>query len=426
MEDNKKFKANSKYFTISVYCVITILICAVIVKAIFFWSATSNAIANILSMLSPFFMGLLVAFLINPFVNWIRFTVLSKWCHIKNKGLTKLFAIFFAYLIVLTALTLVIVYLVPEIIDSLTMLLNQTPKWASTVQTFVNDLSDRYPDLQFKYIQDMLNNADSTLQTTLSDLIKTLTSTIVVTGVSIVKFIFDFIVAIIISCYLLIDKKIQTRGIKRVVYAFFKKETATRIEKIVRHSVNIFSDFFDGKMVDSLIIGILCFISMMLISLFGVEGFASSALLISIVVGITNMIPYFGPFIGGIPSVLLLSIYSLNSGLVFAVLIIVLQQLDGNLIGPKILGDSTGLRPLWIIFAITVGGWIGGVAGMLLGVPCVAVVSGLLEEAVDEKLEEKDIDNLPVLKNEKVRNNHGSDVEEKEKKPSILKNLFKK
>ena len=427
MEDKKRFKANSKYFTISVYCIFVILVGAVIVKAIFFWSATSAAISNLLSVLSPFFMGLLVAFLINPFVNWIRLTVLTKWCHIKNKGLTKLLAIFFAYIIVLSALTLVIVYLVPEIIDSLTLLLNQSPKWASSVRDFFNGLSDKYPGLQFKYIDDMLNNANSTLQSSLSDLIKALTSTIVVTGVSIVKFIFDLIIAIIISCYLLIDKKVQTRGIKRVVYAFFKKENAERIEKIVRHSVNIFSNFFDGKMIDSLIIGILCFISMMLISLFGVEGFASSALLISIVVGITNMIPYFGPFIGGIPCVLLLSIYSLNSGLVFAILIIVLQQLDGNVIGPKILGDSTGLRPLWIIFAITVGGWVGGVAGMLLGVPCVAVISGLLEEAVDEKLEEKEITNMPVLKNEKVRNNSGSEiVEDKEKKPSILKNLFKK
>ena len=114
------------------------------------------------------------------------------------------------------------------------------------------------------------------------------------------------------------------------------------------------------------------------------------------------MIPYFGPFLGGIPSVLLLCIYSPKSGLVFAILIIILQQLDGNLIGPKILGDSTGLRPLWIIFAITVGGWAAGVIGMLLGVPCVAVITGLTEDYVNKRLDEKGID-MPILKNEKVR-----------------------
>ena len=155
-------------------------------------------------------------------------------------------------------------------------------------------------------------------------------------------------------------------------------------------------------MIDSLIIGALTFVSMMIISLFGVPGFSNCALLVGIVVGITNMIPYFGPFLGGIPSILLLCIYSLNSALIFAILIIIIQQLDGNLIGPKILGNSTGLRPLWIIFAITLGGWIAGIPGMLLGVPCVAVIAGLLEDWVNERLEAKNID-MPIVKNEKVR-----------------------
>ena len=141
---------------------------------------------------------------------------------------------------------------------------------------------------------------------------------------------------------------------------------------------------------------------MIVISLFGVTGFSDCALLVSIIVGITNMIPYFGPFLGGIPSALLLCIYSPKSGLIFAILIIIIQQLDGNVIGPKILGDSTGMRPLWIIFAITLGGWLAGVVGMLLGVPCVAIITGLMEDYVNEKLDEKNID-LPVLKNEKVR-----------------------
>ena len=147
---------------------------------------------------------------------------------------------------------------------------------------------------------------------------------------------------------------------------------------------------------------------MIIISLFNVSGFAECALLVSIIVCITNMIPYFGPFLGGIPSALLLCIYSLQSGLIFGILIIVIQQLDGNVIGPKILGDSTGMRPLWIIFAITLGGWLAGVPGMLLGVPCVAVITGLMEDHVNEKLAEKNI-NLPVIKNEKVRKGKDKD-----------------
>ena len=220
------------------------------------------------------------------------------------------------------------------------------------------------------------------------------------TGVSIIKFVFNFIVAIIVSIYLLIDKKMQSRGIKRTIYAIFDEERADKICAVIKRSIHIFSNFFDGKMIDSLIIGALTFVSMMIISLFGVPGFPNCALLVGIVVGITNMIPYFGPFLAF--DVAFRCIYSLNSALIFAILIIIIQQLDGNLIGPKILGNSTGLRPLWIIFAITLGGWIAGIPGMLLGVPCVAVIAGLLEDWVNERLEAKNID-MPIVKNEKVR-----------------------
>lgn len=406
MEDKNKFEASSKYFTISIYTILTVLAVAFIVKAVFFWDSTSKVIHNFLSTISPFLIGILIAFLINPLVNWMRQTIFIKLLHVKNKGLNKILAILFSYILVLSVIIVGLIYIIPEIINSLRMLLEQMPSWANTIMDFINRMADRYPELDFKYIQSTISNADATLQSTLSDIIKNMTTTIVVTGVSIVKFIFNFIVAIIVSCYLIIDKKMQARSIKRIIFAFLKEEKAKRICSIIRRSISIFSDFFDGKMIDSLIIGILCFISMMVISLFHIEGFANCALLVSIIVGITNMIPYFGPFLGGIPSILLLCIYSSKSAVIFAILIIVIQQLDGNLIGPKILGDSTGLRPLWIIFAITIGGWCAGVAGMLLGVPCVAVVSGLLEEAVNERLAEKNI-NMPVLKNEKVRKEKG-------------------
>lgn len=404
MSQNNKFQANSHYFTIAIYCIITVFIMAVIVRAVFFWDATTSMIGNLLSTLSPFLIGILIAFLINPLVSWMRKTVFQKLLHIKNDALNRVLAILFSYLLVISTLTVGLIFLIPEIIDSLNQLLDKMPSWANSITHFINSLADKYPGIDFKYIQDTITNTDSTLQETLSKFISELTTTIVLTGVSVVRFIINFIVAIIVSCYLIIDKKMQSRGIKRVVFAFFKKETAEKIWSIVKRSIRIFSDFFDGKMIDSLIIGLLCFVAMMVISFFQIPGFSECALLVSIIVGITNMIPYFGPFLGGIPCVLLLGIYSPKSALVFAILIIVIQQLDGNVIGPKILGDSTGLRPLWVIFAITIGGWFAGVVGMLLGVPCVAVITGLMEDLVDKKLAEKNID-LPVLKNEKVRKN---------------------
>lgn len=401
MQKQNQFKADSKYFTISIYTIITVLIICFIVKAVFFWDSTFSVINNLLTTMSPFLIGILIAFLINPLVSWIYSTVLKRWLHIKNNALARLLAITISYFVVFAILILGILYIIPELIESLTLLLEKIPGLGESLINYFTNIAQKNPKLQLDYVIKSISNADSTIQKYLGDFISTLTTTIVATSVSIVNFIFNLIVAVIVSIYLLIDKKVQARGIKRAIFAFFKPERAKKICSIINRSLQIFSDFFSGKMVDSLIIGALTFVCMIIISFFNVPGFANCALLIGIVVGITNMIPYFGPFLGGIPSILFLCIYSFRSAFIFAILIIIIQQIDGNLIGPKILGDSTGLRPLWIIFAITLGGWLAGIVGMFLGVPCVAVIAGLLEDYVSDKLKEKNI-NIPVIKNEKI------------------------
>lgn len=404
MKEQNKFHASSKYFTISTYTILTVAIIAIVVKAIFFWEDTSAFFNTLMSTLSPFFYGILIAFLINLLVNWLKNTVFGKLLRIKNKGLNKLLSIISAYVIVLTVVTLGVVFIVPEIINSLSLLMEQIPVWINSLVTWLSSLPFTQGDNSsyFDTIETAISSIDSTMQQTISSIITELTTTVVLTGVSVVKFLYNIIVAIIVSCYLLVDKEMQTRSIKRILFATVKKERAQSIWSYLKKASDIFSGFFGGKMIDSLIIGLLCFISMMIISFFNVPGFTECALLISIIVCVTNMIPYFGPFLGAIPSVILLLIYSPKSALIFAILILVIQQLDGNVIGPKILGDSTGLRPLWIIFAITVGGWLGGVVGMLLGVPCVAVISRLIEEFVNKKLAEKDID-MPIVVNPKIR-----------------------
>ncbi len=408
MAGKKRFESNSKYFTIAVYSVISVLIIAIIVRAIFFWDATSSLIGNLLSTLTPFWLGIIFAFLISPLVNLIRKLLFERLLHLKNFTLVKLLSILIAYCVVVAVIILGLLYIIPEIISSLTQLLNRIPEWGAALTSGINTLSERYPDFDFQYLRDTIVSTDSGLQSAISGLIQSMTGTIVTTGVSIVRLLFNIIVAIIVSCYLLIDKRVQSRGLKRIVYAFFKKEHADRISHIVKRAIAIFRNFFDGKMLDSLIVGLICFICMLILGLFNLPGFSSCALLVSIIICVTNMIPYFGPFLGGIPSALLLCIYSPKSALIFIILIIVLQQIDGNIIGPRILGTSTGLRPLWIIFAITIGGWAAGVIGMFLGVPCVAVITGLFEEIVDDRLEKKGID-MPVIHNEKVRNKKPKD-----------------
>lgn len=169
---------------------------------------------------------------------------------------------------------------------------------------------------------------------------------------------------------------------QKVIYVIFKKSHADKISQTLSECNKIFGKFIVGKTIDSTIIGFLCFLFMNILGL-------KYSMLISVIVGITNMIPYFGPFIGAVPGVLILLTIDWKYALVFGVLILALQQFDGLYLGPKILGESTGLRPVWIIFAITVGGWLAGPIGMFLGVPCVAVIAFLTDRVINRKLTEK-------------------------------------
>lgn len=204
------------------------------------------------------------------------------------------------------------------------------------------------------------------------------------TSVSVITGVIDFFIAVIVSMYMLIDKPHLINNAKKLVYVLFGTDKGDRIVTTAGECNKIFGDFIIGKMIDSLIIGVLCWIAMTVLNI-------PYALVISVIVGITNMIPYFGPFIGAIPGVVLLIIVDIKFAVIFGILIFILQQFDGLYLGPKILGESTGLRPIWIIFAITVGGWLAGVVGMFLGVPVVAVISFLIDRSLKLRIKKKNI-----------------------------------
>ena len=202
---------------------------------------------------------------------------------------------------------------------------------------------------------------------------------------SVISWVVDITIAIIVSVYMLIDRNRLITNFRKLIYAVMKRDKADKLLGTLSECNKIFGSFIIGKTIDSVIIGFMCFAFMTIIGL-------KYAILISVIVGITNMIPYFGPFIGAIPGVIILLTADFKQAVIFAVLILALQQFDGLYLGPKILGDSTGLRPLWIIFAITIGGWAAGPIGMFLGVPCVAVIAFLVQNKIDRKLSEKNID----------------------------------
>ena len=381
MENKNKFEKNSKYFTITVYAVVGFLICALLIKMIFNFSQVWNAVKVVVGVLSPFIGGTVLAYLINPMYRFFDVTFFGKWLHLKNRRkLCKTFALILSYIIVLGLVAALVYIIVPQFVTSIRSLIGGLSDFAITVQGWINKLQAHFSNLNLDFIKDSIANLVPSLETRLKEWAEGLMPTILSTSVGVISGIIKVILAIFVSIYILADKMNLEKGIRNIYYATFKPEKASNISRITRECSNIFSNFFTGKIFDSLIIGILNGILMLILRL-------PYPLLVSVLVGVTNVIPTFGPFIGAIPSILIMLMSGWKEALIFTIMIIVLQQIDGNLIGPKILGNSTGLRPIWVLFAITIGAWVGGVAGMLFGVPVMAVIGYIVEEIINNRLE---------------------------------------
>lgn len=380
-EKRHHFEPNDKYFTISVYAIAVIAIGAVIIRAIFSFESLVGGIRSAFNVLMPFVIGALLAFILNPAVRKVM-QFLEKACHVRSLKLRKLLAIAITYIIFLGFITITIFGIVPQVANSIIELINNIPASINYIYDLLDILKEHFPSLDIAGLEKATNDTIPTLLNTLKDFATNLIPAIYTISMYIVNWIVDIVIAIIVSVYMLSDKKQLRNSCKAMVYAFVPQKWVQILVEVLQECNNLFSSFVIGKAIDSLIIGILCFILMNIFRL-------PYAVLISVIVGITNMIPYFGPFIGAIPGILILLIVSPIKALVFLILILCLQQFDGLILGPKILGNSTGLRPLWIIIAITVGGTVGGVLGMFLGVPIVAFLRYLMNRLIQHRLRKK-------------------------------------
>lgn len=384
-ENNKKkpvkFQSNKKYFTICIYAVITFCICLLIYKFTNNWKVTKSHFADIASMLAPFLIAFLIAYFIDPLVNRID-NIFNRCLNNKFTKLHKILSLLLSYIIVIGFIVLVLTFVIPQVISSISDLINQSTNIYSNILYAFNQFAAEHPDLNLgaaeTFVQDSIPDLFNYAKQMMADIIPILYDA----GVSIISWFVNIILAFVISCYLMWGKKQLLTSLKRIIYAIFNETNAERIIRTSRECNRIFSQFIIGKAIDSLIIGILCFILMCILNL-------QYALIISLVVGITNMIPYFGPFIGAVPGVLLLLIIDPKQCIIFIVLIFILQQFDGAVLGPKILGSSTGLQPIWVIFAILAGNYTAGVLGMFLGVPVVAVIAYLLNNLIEYLLAKK-------------------------------------
>ena len=258
-------------------------------------------------------------------------------------------------------------------------------KWISKIMDDNPELGSQITFLIDKYSVELENWLNDTVLTKTSQVIMTVSLSVI----NILKGLWDFIIGFVISIYVLASKEKFAGQAKKMAYAFFEQKSANRLIKSFRFTHNTFIGFIGGKIVDSIIIGCLCFIGTTLLQ-------TPYAALVSVIVGVTNIIPFFGPYLGAIPSAILILVvdpmHPLNC-VYFVLFILVLQQFDGNFLGPKILGDSTGLTGFWVIFAITVFGGLFGILGMIVGVPIFAVIYAAIKAVVNTFLRKKD---LPV------------------------------
>ena len=332
------------------------------------------------SVVLPFIIGFAVAFLLYPIMKWVEEKLLSK-TKLKQAAKRKIsagLAMILAILVVLGFLFLII----PSISDSVIKLSEQIGNYAVHAEAILSDMIKKYPQAA-DFLTWMFDIGEDTLMETVNYLKNTIPA-ILGYSIKLVTAIFDFVMGLIIALYILFDRERFYVQVKKIAYSLMSEKVVKQFRDLSVLSSKMFNSFIVGKIVDSLIIGIICYIGMSLI------GF-DFPLLISFIVGVTNVIPFFGPFIGAIPGFLILFIVNPVDSLWFVLFIFVLQQFDGNILGPLILGDSMGIPTLYVMFAILVGGGFFGVLGMFLGVPVFSIIYVVTKAVVEKQLEKKNI-----------------------------------
>lgn len=384
--DNKQkwFQMNHRYTTICIYALAVIVCGTMIAMMIINWKETKAFIMRLFSVLSPFWAALLIAYFLRPIVDWIDHTIQQLVMHGKHQKMVRYLSIFLAYVFVIGCIILVINFIIPQLTHSITELTASVPVIYDRLANYLMSLQERYPDLDMTALVERLQNMVPDLVNFGTNIVGNGLVIIYSFSISVARMLINVLLAIMISVYMIASTDFFREQAKRLIYAIFNEDSGNAICKTCKECNSIFSAFLLSKALDSLIIGCLCCMIMSIIGL-------PYAVLLSVIVGITNMIPYFGPFIGAVPGVLIYLCLKPMDAIVFAIMILVLQQFDGLVLGPRLLGQSTGLNPIWVIFAITVGGAYFGVIGMFIGVPVVAVFAYLLNKLIKYRLKNRNI-----------------------------------
>lgn len=343
-----------------------------------------NFLYKFLGILKPFIWGIAIAFILNIPVKLIEKNLgNSKFF----KGMKRSFSITLTFLFFILAITLFILFLIPQLLSSISTLMNSIPEYLSQFEKFleVNAINNSQSQVMMQnIINELLNMWKEILKVT-SQIVGTSLGYLLDFTLGITYGVINFFLSLILAIYMLASKEILISQLKLIIYAFVSKNKADRIIELGKMCNEMFSKFILGQCTEALVIGVLCFIGMIILKM-------PYALLISVVIGVTALIPVFGAFLGTIPSAFIILIIDPIKALWFIIFIIVLQQLEGNLIYPRVVGSSIGLSALWVMFAMIVGGSLFGIIGMLIGIPIFGVVFKILKRVANRKINEKGIE----------------------------------
>ena len=407
-------KNKTKYVQFGLTCISVVIASILCIFVIFRFRVIKDAFKDIVGILMPFIYGAVIAYLLSPVCNSLEKSFTKLLDHPKTKKIKKMaggLAIAVSLVGALLIAWVLLLMVVPQVCRSIIGSVNELPDQLNETNKWLHNLLKSQPDLQV-YWDSLATQAIDKLETWIQqDLVPTAQS--ILTGLGkqmagVLTAIKNLLIGIIVSVYLLSGRNRFQRQGRIFLRAVFPEKWAERILDEIHYADKMFSGFLTGKLTDSAIIGCICFIVTSLMHM-------PSTLLISVVVGVTNIIPFFGPFIGAVPCAVLLLLESPVQCLYFLIFIVILQQVDGNIIGPKILGNSTGLSSFWVLFSILLFGGMWGFVGMLIGVPLFAVIYDLIRKVVIYLLKKRGNEGLmETLDEPTVAENPAADKDRKQ------------
>lgn len=370
-----------RYIVIAMVTFVTFCCCILFFFFIYRYHGFTAYWQKLMGILQPIIIGFVVAYLINPVMVFLEKHLLKALqpkmkSERKAKKLARSVGTAGALIFLLLVIFLLLDMMIPELIKSIQNLIVSLPQEINGFSQWMRDVLAEDSEMAAAVEASLVNAMDyveKLFQDQILPQVNTYIASITSGVINVVKVLFNFIIGLIIAVYILMSKETFIGQGKKLVYTMFSPKLGNRAIEMARISNQMFGGFISGKILDSAIIGVICYIGLIIMKM-------PYSLLVAVIVGVTNVLPFFGPYIGAVPSMILIALADPIKGLYFLIFIVVLQQIDGNIIGPKILGNSTGLSSFWVVFAILVGGGLFGFMGMLLGVPTFAVIYYIIRE----------------------------------------------